>query len=258
MRADVNLSVREAGSEAFGTRTETKNLNSFSAIARAIEAEKNRQIDLIESGEAVVQETRRWDDNKEYSYAMRSKEDAQDYRYFPDPDLVPVHISDAWLEEIRSRQPEFKTEKMARYKEEFGIPDYDIGILTDSKKLADLFEATTAICNQPKKVSNWLMGETMRILKEKEMEPEDITFSPENLAKLIGLVEAGTINGSVAKEIFEKIFDEDINPEQYVEEHGLKQVMTRAHSVRQLKKSLRQIHSPLKITETVRKRQSDF
>lgn len=111
MRADVNLSVREAGSEAFGTRTETKNLNSFSAIARAIEAEKNRQIDLIESGEAVVQETRRWDDNKEYSYAMRSKEDAQDYRYFPDPDLVPVHISDAWLEEIRSRQPEFKTEK---------------------------------------------------------------------------------------------------------------------------------------------------
>lgn len=224
MRADVNLSVREAGSEAFGTRTETKNLNSFSAIARAIEAEKNRQIDLIESGEAVVQETRRWDDNKEYSYAMRSKEDAQDYRYFPDPDLVPVHISDAWLEEIRSRQPEFKTEKMTRYKEEFGIPDYDIGILTDSKKLADLFEATTAICSQPKKVSNWLMGETMRILKEKEMEPEDITFSPENLAKLIGLVEAGTINGSVAKEIFEKIFDEDINPEQYVEEHGLKQV----------------------------------
>ena len=114
--------------------------------------------------------------------------------------------------------------EMARYKEEFGIPDYDIGILTDSKKLADLFEATTAICSQPKKVSNWLMGETMRILKEKEMEPEDITFSPENLAKLIGLVEAGTINGSVAKEIFEKIFDEDINPEQYVEEHGLKQV----------------------------------
>ena len=169
-----------------------------------------------------------------------------------------MHISDAWLEEIRSRQPEFKTEKMARYKEEFGIPDYDIGILTDSKKLADLFEATTAICSQPKKVSNWLMGETMRILKEKEMEPEDITFSPENLAKLIGLVEAGTINGSVAKEIFEKIFDEDINPEQYVEEHGLSRSMMKGRCVRQLKKSLRQIHSPLKITETVRKRQSDF
>ncbi len=224
MRADVNLSVREAGSDGLGTRTEMKNLNSFKAISRAIEGEKLRQIEILEAGKRVIQETRRWDDNKEYSFAMRSKEDAKDYRYFPDPDLVPVHISDAWLEEIRSRQPEFKTEKMARYKEEFGIPDYDIGILTDSKKLADLFEATTAICSQPKKVSNWLMGETMRILKEKEMEPEDITFSPENLAKLIGLVEAGTINGSVAKEIFEKIFDEDINPEQYVEEHGLKQV----------------------------------
>ena len=121
MRADVNLSVREAGSTEFGTRTETKNLNSFSAIQRAIEAETARQIDLLESGQPVIQETRRWDDNKEYSYAMRSKEDAQDYRYFPDPDLVPVNISDEWLDEIRSRQPEFKTEKMKRYKEEFGI-----------------------------------------------------------------------------------------------------------------------------------------
>lgn len=224
MRADVNLSVREAGSDTFGTRTETKNLNSFSAIARAIEAETNRQIDLLESGKKVIQETRRWDDNKAYSYAMRSKEDAQDYRYFPDPDLVPLKISDEWLERIRSRQPEFKTEKMARYKEEFGIPDYDINIITDSKKLADLFEATTAICNQPKKVSNWLMGETMRILKEKEMEPEDITFSPENLAKLIALVEAGTINGNVAKDIFAEIFDKNIDPDKYVEENGLKQV----------------------------------
>lgn len=224
MRADVNLSVREVGSSEFGTRTETKNLNSFSAIARAIEAERDRQIDLIESGESVIQETRRWDDNKAYSYAMRSKEDAQDYRYFPDPDLVPLNISDEWLDEIRSRQPEFKTEKMKRYSEEFGIPEYDINIITDSKKLADIFEATTALCNQPKKVSNWLLGETMRILKEKEMEPEDITFSPENLAKLIELVEAGTINGSVAKEIFAVIFDEDVDPESYVKEKGLAQV----------------------------------
>ena len=224
MRADVNLSVREVGSSEFGTRTETKNLNSFSAIARAIEAERDRQIDLIESGEPVIQETRRWDDNKAYSYAMRSKEDAQDYRYFPDPDLVPLNISDEWLDEIRSRQPEFKTEKMKRYSEEFGIPEYDINIITDSKKLADIFEATTALCNQPKKVSNWILGETMRILKEKEMEPEDITFSPENLAKLVKLVEAGTINGSVAKDIFAVIFDEDVDPESYVKEKGLAQV----------------------------------
>jgi len=224
MRADVNLSVREAGSDTFGTRTETKNLNSFSAISRAIEAETNRQIDLLESGEKVIQETRRWDDNKAYSYAMRSKEDAQDYRYFPDPDLVPLRISDAWLDEIRSRQPEFKTEKIARYKKEFDIPDYDINIITDHKKLADLFEATTEICKKPKRVSNWIMGETMRILKEKNMEPEDITFSPENFAKLINLVEAGTINGNVAKDIFEKIFDDDIDPDEYVEKKGLKQV----------------------------------
>ena len=224
MRADVNLSVREVGTAEFGTRTETKNLNSFSAIERAIEAEKNRQIDLIESGEKVVQETRRWNDDKEYSYAMRSKEDAQDCRYFPDPDLVPIHISDEWLEEIRSRQPEFKTEKMKRYKEEFGIPDYDIEILTDSKKLADIFEQTTAICNNPKKVSNWLMVETMRIIKEKSMDVSDISFSPANLAALIKLTDDGSINSSVAKEVFEKIFDEDIDPVKYVEENGLKQV----------------------------------
>ena len=224
MRADVNLSVREAGSTEFGTRTETKNLNSFSAIQRAIEAETARQIDLLESGQPVIQETRRWDDNKEYSYAMRSKEDAQDYRYFPDPDLVPIHISDEWLEEIRSRQPEFKTEKMKRYKEEFGIPDYDIEILTDSKKLADIFEQTTAICNNPKKVSNWLMVETMRIIKEKSMDVSDISFSPANLAALIKLTDDGSINSSVAKEVFEKIFDEDIDPVKYVEENGLKQV----------------------------------
>ena len=224
MRADVNLSVREAGSTEFGTRTETKNLNSFSAISRCIENEVARQIDLIESGEKVVQETRRWDDNKEYSYAMRSKEDAQDYRYFPDPDLVPVSISDEWLDRIRKAQPEFKTEKMKRYKEEFGIPDYDINIITDSKKLADIFEAATAICNKPKKVSNWIMGETMRLLKEKDMDAADISFSPENLAKLIELVEAGSINNSVAKDVFVKVFDEDVDPDKYIEENGLKQV----------------------------------
>ncbi|MDO5401994.1 MAG: Asp-tRNA(Asn)/Glu-tRNA(Gln) amidotransferase subunit GatB [Eubacteriales bacterium] len=224
MRADVNLSVRKMGAAEFGTRTETKNLNSFSAIARAIENETARQIDLIEAGEAVIQETRRWDDDKAYSYAMRSKEDAQDYRYFPDPDLVPVNISDEWLDEIRSRQPEFKDEKMARYKEEFGLPDYDISIITDSKKLADIFEAAAAVCNNPKKVSNWIMGETMRLLKEKEMDATEITFSPENLAKLINLVEDKAINGSVAKEVFEHVFSEDIDPDKYIEEHGLKQV----------------------------------
>ncbi len=224
MRADVNLSVREVGAKEFGTRTEMKNLNSFKAITHAIEGERERQIELLESGKEVVQETRRWDDTKEYSYAMRSKEDAQDYRYFPDPDLVPVYISDEWLEQIRLRQPEFREAKMARYKEEFDIPEYDIGIITDSKHMADLFEETVAICKQPKKVSNWLMGETLRLLKEKNMDPEDIRFAPGNLAKLIGLVDAKAINSSVAKEVFEVMFEEDVDPEKYVEEKGLKTV----------------------------------
>ncbi|MCI8489750.1 MAG: Asp-tRNA(Asn)/Glu-tRNA(Gln) amidotransferase subunit GatB [Lachnospiraceae bacterium] len=224
MRADVNLSVREAGSKTFGTRTEMKNLNSFKAITRAIEHEKNRQIDLLESGEKVIQETRRWDDVKEYSYAMRSKEDAQDYRYFPDPDLVPVHISEEWIQEVKARQPELRTEKLLRYQSEYGLPFYDADILTGTKKLADLFEATAKISGKPKKVSNWIMGETMRLLKESGMEPEEIRFSPENLAKLIELVDNGTVNGSVAKEVFEVVFAEDIDPAVYVEEKGLKTV----------------------------------
>ena len=224
MRADVNLSVREMGSGKFGTRTEMKNLNSFKAIARAIDGERQRQIDLLEAGREVIQETRRWDDNKESSHAMRSKEDAQDYRYFPEPDLVPIVISDEWIAEIKARQPELRTEKLERYKKEFDIPQYDAEIITGSKKLADIFEATTAICKKPKKVSNWLMVETLRLLKENDMEPEDIRFSPENLAKLIELTDAGTINSSVAKEVFEKIFTEDVDPDKYVEEKGLKTV----------------------------------
>ena len=224
MRADVNLSVREVGAKEFGTRTEMKNLNSFRAIARAIEGEKNRQIDLIESGEKVIQETRRWDDTKESSHAMRSKEDAQDYHYFPEPDLVPIIISDEWLEEIKSRQPEFRTEKLVRYEKEYEIPRYDAEIITNSKHMADLFEETVAICGKPKKVSNWLMVETMRLLKEHEMEPEDLRFSPEHLAALVELADAGTINSTVAKEVFEQMFADDIDPEKYVEEHGLKTV----------------------------------
>ncbi len=222
MRADVNISVREMGAEKLGTRTEMKNLNSFRAIVRAIENERERQIEIIESGNEVVQETRRWDDNKEYSYAMRSKEDAHDYRYFPDPDLVPVVISEEWLNEVKSRQPEFRDEKKARYVAEYKLPEYDADIITLYKKMADIFEKTTAICNNPKKVSNWLMVETMRLLKEKSMEPDEISFSPENLAKLIKLTDSDTINSSIAKEVFEKIFTDDIDPDKYVEEKGLK------------------------------------
>lgn len=221
MRADVNLSVREVGSQKFGTRTEMKNLNSFKAIAHAIEGERERQIELLEMGRKVVQETRRWDDNKESSHAMRSKEDAHDYRYFPEPDLVPMSISKQWIEEIKKHQPELRPAKLLRYKKEYDIPEYDAKILTESKAMADLFEATTAICGKPKKVSNWLMVETMRLMKEKGIEADQLSFSAESLAKLVDLTDAGTINSNVAKDVFAKMFEKDMDPEVYVKEQGL-------------------------------------
>ncbi len=224
MRADVNLSVREAGTPEFGTRTEMKNLNSFKAIARAIEGERARQIELLEDGKKVVQETRRWDDNKESSHAMRSKEDAQDYRYFPDPDLTPVVISDQWLDRIRAAQPEFRTEKLKRYEEEYGLPEYDARILTESKHLADVFEQTVMLCKKPKEVFNWLMTDGMRLLKEHEMDAEDMDISPEHLAKLVNLVDENIINRTVARSVFEAVFTGDVDPEAYVEEKGLRVV----------------------------------
>ena len=224
MRADVNLSVREVGAEEYGTRTEMKNLNSFKAIAHAIEGERQRQIELLEEGKEVIQETRRWDDNKEHSYAMRSKEDAQDYRYFPEPDLVPIVISDEWIAKIRAQQPELRTEKLERYKREFDIPQYDAELITESKRVADLFEKAVELCGKPKKVSNWIMGEMFRLMKDKSMEPEDLVLSPEHLAKLIDMTDAGAISASVARKVFEHVFTDDVDPEKYVEENGLKTV----------------------------------
>ena len=221
MRVDVNLSVREAGAKELGTRTEMKNLNSFKAIIRAIEGEKRRQIQLLEDGKRVIRETRRWDDNKGCSYAMRSKEDDQDYRYFPEPDLVPVIISDGWIAQIRGAQPEFRTEKIARYQSEYSLPKYDAEILTVSRHLADMFEETVKLCGKPKEVSNWLMTEAMRLLKEQAKEPDDLNFSSKNLAKLIDLIEKNVINRPVARSVFEAIFNEDADPETYVKEHGL-------------------------------------
>jgi aspartyl-tRNA(Asn)/glutamyl-tRNA(Gln) amidotransferase subunit B len=201
-----------------------KNLNSFKAIAHAIEGERERQIELLEMGRSVIQETRRWDDNKESSHAMRSKEDAQDYRYFPEPDLVPIVISDEWIARIKAKQPELRAEKLERYKKDYDIPEYDAKIITESKHMADIFEAATAICNKPKKVSNWLMVETMRLLKEHDMDAADINFSPVHLAKLIDMVDDGAINSNVAKLVFEEIFKNDVDPEAYVEEHQMKSV----------------------------------
>lgn len=201
-----------------------KNLNSFRSIARAIEGEKNRQIGLMEAGKRVVMETRRWDEAQGVSYSMRSKEDARDYRYFPDPDLPPVCLSREFLEEIKGRQPEFRTEKIQRYRKEYDIPDYDIEIITESRHMAELFEKTVVLGTPPKQASNWLMGETLRLLRERGLEPEDIRFSPEHLAGLIALTGSRTVNSTVAKEIFEAMFEGDVDPERYIRERGLAMV----------------------------------
>lgn len=222
MRADVNLSVRPAGTKALGTRTEMKNLNSFKAIVRAVEAEKARQIVLLKAGEPVIQETRRWDDAEGISRPMRSKEDARDYRYFPEPDLPPLEISEAWIERIRKARPEMREEKAARYQKEFSLPAYDALLLTESRQMAELFEQTTALCKKPKEVSNWLMVEGLRLMKEQAIGAEELTLSPKHLAKLIELVEEKAVNRTAAKEVFAQMFMSHVDPETYIEEKGLR------------------------------------
>ena len=224
LRADVNLSVRPKGQKEFGTRTEMKNLNSFHAIARAIEYESRRQIDLLEDGEAVVQETRRWDDNKGYSYAMRSKEDAQDYKYFPEPDLPPIEISDARIEEIRESMPELPEQKKRRYREELGLPEYDTEILTGNMAFVTLFEEAVKLCDSPKDVANWIMGEVMKLLNDAGTLPEDMTLAPEKLAVVIQMVKSGKINRGTGKTVLEKVFTDGVDPESYVKENNLAQI----------------------------------
>ena len=170
----------------------------------------------------MIQETRRWDDNKESSHAMRSKEDAKDYRYFPDPDLPPVHISDQWIARLKESQPELREEKMLRYQKEYGLSEYDSGILTETRHLAKLFEETAVLCGSPKKAANWFMGEVLRLAREKGREPEKVSFSPEHLSSLIVMVEKKEVSPQNAKKVFEKVFDQDIDPVVYIEEKGLK------------------------------------
>ena len=221
MRVDVNLSVREAGCKTPGTRTEMKNLNSFKAITRAIETERKRQIALLSDGKKVVQETRRWDDNKGESYPMRSKEDAKDYRYFPEPDLPPVLISEEWIAEIKSRQPELREEKAARFRKEYGLSEYDAKLLTQSRALAELYEETAGLSLQPKKTANWFLGELLRLLKESGKEAEELTVTPKHMADLICAVEEGKINQANAKVVFAEIVADDVEPLSYMEQHGL-------------------------------------
>lgn len=224
MRADINLSVREAGLETLGTRTEMKNLNSFKAIERAVRAERSRQIALLEAGDRVIQETRRWDDNAGCSYSMRSKEGQNDYRYFPEPDLPPVTITEEWLSEIKSHQPELRDEKRVRYEEAYGLSAMDAAVITETLHMAELFEQVCEMSGQPKKAANWLMGEGMRILKEEHWDAEKLDFPPQYLADLIKLVDDGTINGTTAKEVFDCVVKKKVSPKEYIEEHGLSMV----------------------------------
>lgn len=221
MRADVNLSVREVGSEAFGVRTEMKNLNSFKAIAHAVEGERERQIELLEEGKAVLQETRRWDENKESSRPMRSKEDAKDYRYFPDPDLPPVTVSEEWLNKLRESRPMLREERKQVFAEQYGLTEYDASVLTASVHMADLFEETAKRCGNGRRAAAWLMGEAMRLMKEDGLEPSELSLSPENLARLIRLEEEGRITPHSAKRVFAAMVREGADPDHYIEENGL-------------------------------------
>ena len=221
MRADVNLSVRPVGQKEFGTRTEMKNINSFKTIARAIAGEYRRQVELIEDGGKVQQQTRRWDDNKGASFAMRSKENAQDYRYFPEPDLPPISLSQALIDAVRARQPELAEAKAARYQSEFGLPKYDAGILTEEKPIADLFEQAVSACGKPKEVSNWIMGETMAMMKEKSVPAENLMLSGQALGAIVSAVYAGRLNRQSAREVFAYAFDGGEDIEGYIKAHGL-------------------------------------
>ena len=224
LRCDVNLSVRPAGSQELGTRTEMKNLNSFKAIARSIAYEARRQIEALEEGKRVVQETRRWDENKDATFAMRSKENAQDYRYFPEPDIPPLEITEEYLERIRAQIPEMAEEKAARYQSQWGLPAYDAQMLTGEKALADFFEETVALGAPPKQAANWIMGEVLRRLSVDGLEEKEMRLTSKTLARLIALVQEGKVNRNTAVKVFDAVFSEDGDVDTYVREHGLEQV----------------------------------
>lgn len=226
MRADVNLSVRPIGTEKYGTRTEMKNINSFKAIERAIAYESARQIKLIESGGEVIQETRRWDDNKGESVSMRSKENAQDYRYFPEPDIPPIIISEEMVDEIKNTQPEFASSKVLRYVNDFGITKADAEIIASSKYIAKIFEETVALCNEPKEVRYWIINQIMYLMNEKGFSPEDIKISSEKFAEFVKIVTSDRINRPTAKTVFEAMFfgTDDFDLEKYIKDNALEQV----------------------------------
>lgn len=224
LRADVNVSVMEKGSDKLGTRTEMKNINSFKAIHNAVETEARRQQEIIEDGGKVVQETRRWDDSKGESYAMRSKEDAQDYKYFPDPDLPPVCLTEEYVENIRKNLPELPDAKKARYMNELGLSEYDTSMICSSVYYVRLFEKTVEITNNPKDSANWIMGELMKMLNDTQTLPENMSFRPESLGEIINLLNSNKISRDSAKKVFKAVFEENVVPADYVKENNMEMV----------------------------------
>lgn len=233
LRCDVNLSVRKKGETKFGTRTETKNLNSFKAIAKTIEFEADRQIKELEAGGTIYQETRRWDDDKEMGFAMRTKEDAHDYRYFPEPDLAPIVLTEEYINGIKESLPEMSNARRERYIKEFGLSELDAEKITNSKHMADFFDNTVKVCGNAKLVANWLMGDVSRILNEQEIDITEAKFSATHLGELISLIEKNVISSAIAKTVFEEMAVSGMLPEKIVEEKGLKQV-TDESAIREL------------------------
>ena len=223
LRADVNVSVHKIG-EPFGTRTEMKNMNSFRSIVRAIEYESNRQIDVLEEGGKIIQESLRWDDVSGRTFSMRSKEDAQDYRYFPDPDLVAIRLSEEYIQNIKDNLPELPESRKARYISEYGLTEKDARLITASKYLSDLFEGAKDVSGSAKLSANWILSDVSRILNEKEMEPDQIPFTAEQLGNMIKLIEKGTISSAIAKKVLTELFENPGDPEEIVKAKGWIQI----------------------------------
>ena len=224
LRCDVNVSVRQEGQKEFGVRSECKNVNSFSGAVRAIDYESARQIGILESGGTVEQETRRWDDMAGKSFLLRSKEEAHDYRYFPEPDLMPMEISREWVEEIRNALPELPHEKKARFMNEYKLPEYDAGLISVSDGFSRLIDETVSCGAAPKEAANWILGEISKEINERGITSDDVPFGGKILAELISLINKGTISGSIAKQIVPEMFDSDKTPEEIVKDKALLQI----------------------------------
>ena len=223
-RADINTSIRPVGSEKLGTRTEMKNMNSFRSITRALEYEINRQVEVIDNGGKVDQETLRWDEVSGKTFSMRDKEDAQDYRYFPEPDLVAIKLSEEYIENIRKTLPEMPESRKERYLRDYKLSEKDAGIITASKYLSDLFEKASEICGNYKAVNNWIISDISRILNETEMDPIQIPFDAKQLAKLVELIDNGTISSSIGKKVLVELFENPRDPEDIIKEKGWIQI----------------------------------